>query len=229
MFGPPTADIGRRGRAGADEVSPRAAPGPCLAARSRGLARTNSKRPDPGRAWLIRTLTVIPPRSRARSRRSGRTRWEELQYLSRRSIPVTRRASTGRNRRSSSSTCSLIRRASASMWGTLWATSPPTSTPATCECTGHNVIHPMGYDAFGLPAEQYAIQTGQHPRDHDRKEHRDDEACRCGAWDWVTIHGSLRWRLPTCPSIEWTQWIFLQLVQRLVRRSSRIAPDRSRS
>ena len=30
--------------------------------------------------------------------------------------------------------------------------------------TGHNVMHAMGYDAFGLPAEQYAVQTGQHPR-----------------------------------------------------------------
>src|SRR5215203_6124562 len=30
--------------------------------------------------------------------------------------------------------------------------------------TGHNVLHALGYDAFGLPAEQYAVQTGQHPR-----------------------------------------------------------------
>ena len=37
---------------------------------------------------------------------------------------------------------------------------------------GFNVLHPMGYDAYGLPAEQYAIQTGQHPEVTTKKKHR---------------------------------------------------------
>jgi leucyl-tRNA synthetase len=74
---------------------------------------------------------------------------------------------------------------------------------------GFNVLHPMGYDAFGLPAEQYAIQTGQHPvvtteQNISRYREQLDNIGFC--YDWSR-------EVRTCdPSYyKWTQWIFLQL------------------
>ena len=74
---------------------------------------------------------------------------------------------------------------------------------------GFNVLHPMGYDAFGLPAEQYAIQTGQHPEkttDVNVARYR-SQLDRIGfSYDWDR---SFR----TCDPdyFKWTQWAFLQM------------------
>ena len=74
---------------------------------------------------------------------------------------------------------------------------------------GHNVLHPMGWDSFGLPAEQYAIKTGQHPRvttEQNIATFKRQLKALGFAYDWkreiaTTDPGYLRW----------TQWIFLQL------------------
>ncbi|MFZ4765152.1 MAG: class I tRNA ligase family protein, partial [Roseimicrobium sp.] len=75
--------------------------------------------------------------------------------------------------------------------------------------TGHNVLHPMGWDAFGLPAEQYAIKTGQHPRKTTEQniEGFRGQLKRLGfAYDWDREVNT------TDPGyFKWTQWIFLQL------------------
>ena len=74
---------------------------------------------------------------------------------------------------------------------------------------GFNVLHPMGYDSFGLPAEQYAIQTGQHPAlttKENISRYRDqlDKLGFCFDWDREVRTSS--------PSYyKWTQWIFKQL------------------
>jgi leucyl-tRNA synthetase len=74
---------------------------------------------------------------------------------------------------------------------------------------GFNVLHPMGYDAFGLPAEQYAIQTGQHPKittDENLTRYRDQLDKIGFSFDWDR-------EIRTCDPnyYKWTQWIFAQL------------------
>ena len=78
--------------------------------------------------------------------------------------------------------------------------------------TGVNVLHPMGWDAFGLPAEQYAIQTGTHPRSTTAKNidnfRRQIQALGF-SYDWDREVDT------TDPAyFKWTQWIFLQLFER---------------
>jgi leucyl-tRNA synthetase len=74
---------------------------------------------------------------------------------------------------------------------------------------GYNVLHPMGYDAFGLPAEQYAIQTGTHPRVTTERNIANirRQIKRLGySYDWD------RELATTDPEyVRWTQWIFLVL------------------
>ncbi len=74
---------------------------------------------------------------------------------------------------------------------------------------GFNVLHPMGYDSFGLPAEQYAIQTGQHPAkttEENAARYR-EQLDRIGfSFDW-----SREVRTSDPAFYKWTQWIFLQL------------------
>lgn len=74
---------------------------------------------------------------------------------------------------------------------------------------GFNVLHPMGFDSFGLPAEQYAIETGQHPADTTEKNIETFKAQLnkigfCYDWDREV-------RTSDPGYYKWTQWIFLQL------------------
>ena len=74
---------------------------------------------------------------------------------------------------------------------------------------GRYVLHPMGYDAFGLPGENYAIRTGRHPRETTDESIASFRA-QFKRWglsiDWsreISTHDPAYYR--------WTQWIFLQL------------------
>ena len=75
--------------------------------------------------------------------------------------------------------------------------------------TGYNVLHVMGFDSFGLPAEQYAVQTGQHPR---VTTEANIAAMRVQLRRLGLGHDSRRGVCTTDPAFyRWTQWIFLQM------------------
>ncbi|KRO67824.1 MAG: leucine--tRNA ligase [Cryomorphaceae bacterium BACL21 MAG-121220-bin10] len=74
---------------------------------------------------------------------------------------------------------------------------------------GFNVLHPQGYDSFGLPAEQYAIQTGQHPKKTTQENiarYREQLDKMGFSFDW-----SREVRTSNADYYRWTQWIFMQL------------------
>ena len=74
---------------------------------------------------------------------------------------------------------------------------------------GYNVLHPMGWDAFGLPAEQYAIQTGQHPAvtTEENINRYEQQLKKIGfSFDW-----SREIRTSDPAYYRWTQWIFIEL------------------
>lgn len=89
-----------------------------------------------------------------------------------------------------------------------------TATDIVCRMKrmqGYNVLHPMGFDSFGLPAEQYAIQTGNHPAGFTERniETFTKQLKMLGfSYDWTK-------QVSTCdPSFyKWTQWIFKQLFE----------------
>jgi leucyl-tRNA synthetase len=90
-----------------------------------------------------------------------------------------------------------------------------TATDIYCRylrANGYNVLHPMGFDAFGLPAENYAIKTGTHPAETTRKNitRFREQIKKLGfSYDWdreVDTSGADYYR--------WTQWIFLQLFKK---------------
>ena len=83
---------------------------------------------------------------------------------------------------------------------------------------GFNVLHPIGYDSFGLPAEQYAIQTGQHPAitTEENITRYEQQMRKIGfSFDW-----SREVRTSDASFYKWTQWIFLQLFDSWYNKST---------
>ena len=88
---------------------------------------------------------------------------------------------------------------------------------------GFNVLHPMGYDSFGLPAEQYAIQTGQHPAittEANINRYREQLDKIGFSFDW-----SREVRTSDPNYYKWTQWIFIQLFNSWYNKDNDKAED----
>jgi len=88
---------------------------------------------------------------------------------------------------------------------------------------GFNVLHPQGYDSFGLPAEQYAIQTGQHPEKTTRENiaRYREQLDKIGfSFDW-----SREVRTSNADYYKWTQWIFIQLFNSWYNNDTNKAED----
>ncbi len=83
---------------------------------------------------------------------------------------------------------------------------------------GFNVLHPMGYDSFGLPAEQYAIQTGQHPKittEQNINRYREQLDKIGFSFDW-----DREVRTSDPEYYKWTQWIFIQIFNSWYNKTS---------
>lgn len=83
---------------------------------------------------------------------------------------------------------------------------------------GFNVLHPVGYDSFGLPAEQYAIQTGQHPAvtTEENINRYEEQLKKIGfSFDW-----SREVRTSDASYYKWTQWIFIELYHSWYNKST---------
>lgn len=88
---------------------------------------------------------------------------------------------------------------------------------------GFNVLHPMGYDSFGLPAEQYAIQTGQHPQkttEENIARYREQLDKIGFSFDW-----DREVRTSDPAYYKWTQWIFIRLFNAWYNRQTNKAED----
>ena len=107
------------------------------------------------------------------------------------------------------------------------ATSPPTSSRRYKRMRGFNVLHPMGYDAFGLPAEQYAIEHGVPPaRSPPSRTSPTCGASSSGSGSRLRLGPRAR-HDRSSSYYKWTQWIFLQLYNSWYDPSSRTPPGRS--